>query len=40
MKTKAAVYVEYGQPMVIDEIDLPDLGPTQVRVKLFAPSWF
>jgi Zn-dependent alcohol dehydrogenase len=36
MKTKAAVYVEYGKPMVIDDIDLPDPGPTQVEVKLFA----
>jgi len=36
MKTKAAVYVEFGKPMVIDNIDLPDPGPTQVAVKLFA----
>lgn len=24
MKTKAAVYVEFGKPMVIDDVDLPD----------------
>jgi Zn-dependent alcohol dehydrogenase len=36
MKTKAAVYVEFGQPMVIDDIDIPDPGPSQVQVKLFA----
>jgi Zn-dependent alcohol dehydrogenase len=36
MKTKAAVYVEFGKPMVIDDIDLPGPGPTQVQVKLFA----
>jgi Zn-dependent alcohol dehydrogenase len=36
MKTKAAVYVEYGKPMVIDDVNLPDPGPSQVEVKLFA----
>jgi Zn-dependent alcohol dehydrogenase len=36
MKTKAAVYVEFGKPLVIDDIDLPDPGPSQVEVKLFA----
>jgi len=36
MKTKAAVYVEFGKPMLIDDIDLPEPGPTQVSVKLFA----
>jgi Zn-dependent alcohol dehydrogenase len=36
MKTKAAVYVEFGKPMVIDDIDIPDPGPSQVEVKLFA----
>lgn len=35
-KTPAAIYVEAGKPMVIDEIDLPDPGPTQVRVRHFA----
>jgi Zn-dependent alcohol dehydrogenase len=36
MKTRAAVYVEIGKPMVIDEVELPDPGPTQLLVKLFA----
>jgi Zn-dependent alcohol dehydrogenase len=35
-KTPAAIYVEPGKPMVIDEIDLPDPGPTQVSVRQFA----
>jgi len=30
------VYVEIGQPMVVDEIELPDPGPTQLLVKHFA----
>src|SRR5918912_2454817 len=36
MKTPAAVYVEAGKPMVVDDIDLPDPGPTQVAVRHFA----
>src|SRR5262245_53822245 len=36
MKTRAAVYVELGKPMVIDDVELPDPGPTQMLVKLFA----
>ncbi len=36
MKTKAAVYVEIGRPMVVDEIELPDPGPTQMLVQHFA----
>lgn len=36
MRTRAAIHVAYGQPMVIDEVDLPDPGPTQVIVKQFA----
>ena len=36
MKTRAAVYVEIGQPMVIDDVELPDPSPTQMLVKLFA----
>jgi Zn-dependent alcohol dehydrogenase len=36
MKTPAAIYVEAGQPMVIDDIQLPDPGPTQVLVRQFA----
>src|SRR5215472_4412726 len=35
-KTPAAIYVESGKPMVIDDIDLPDPGPTQVTVRHFA----
>lgn len=36
MKSAAAIYVEAGHPMVIDDIDLPDPGPTQVLVRQFA----
>jgi Zn-dependent alcohol dehydrogenase/alkanesulfonate monooxygenase SsuD/methylene tetrahydromethanopterin reductase-like flavin-dependent oxidoreductase (luciferase family) len=36
MKTPAAVYVEPGRPMVIDDLDLPEPGPTQVLVRQFA----
>jgi Zn-dependent alcohol dehydrogenase len=35
-KTPAAIYVEEGKPMVVDEIDLPDPGPTQVSIRHFA----
>jgi Zn-dependent alcohol dehydrogenase len=35
-KTPAAIYVEPGRPMVIDEIDLPDPEPTQVAIRHFA----
>ena len=35
-KTPAAIYVEQGKPMVIDDIELPDLGPSHVLVKHFA----
>lgn len=36
MKTPAAIYVEAGKPMVIDDIELPDPGRTQVVVQQFA----
>src|SRR6202163_4334366 len=36
MKTPAAIFVEAGKPMVIDDIDLPEPGPTQVLVRHFA----
>jgi Zn-dependent alcohol dehydrogenase len=36
MKSKAAVQVEPGGPLVIDEIDLPDPGPKQVTVRNVA----
>ncbi|MGH2366320.1 MAG: zinc-binding dehydrogenase [Chloroflexota bacterium] len=35
-KTRAALSIEYGQPIVVDEIELPDPGPMQVLVKQFA----
>lgn len=35
-KSAAAIYIEAGQPMVIDDIDLPEPGPTHVLVKQFA----
>src|SRR6516225_7544166 len=36
MKTPAAIFVESGKPMLVDDIDLPDPGPTQVLVRHFA----
>jgi Zn-dependent alcohol dehydrogenase len=36
MQTPAAIYVEAGKPMVIDDIDLPEPGPTQVVVRQYA----
>jgi Zn-dependent alcohol dehydrogenase len=36
MKTRAAIQPEFGQPMVVDEVELPDPDPEQVIVKLFA----
>src|SRR5262245_56717478 len=36
VKTAAAIYVEKDKDLVIDDIDLPDPGPTQVLVKQFA----
>jgi len=36
LKTPAAIFIESGKPMVVDDIDLPDPGPTQVLVKQFA----
>ena len=36
MKSKAAVQVEPGGPLVIEEIDIPDPGPDQVTVRNFA----
>jgi Zn-dependent alcohol dehydrogenase len=35
-KTAAAIQLEVGRPMVVDEIELPDPGPTQVLVRQFA----
>ncbi len=36
MKTPAAIFVEPEKPLVVDDIDLPDPGPTQVLVRQFA----
>jgi Zn-dependent alcohol dehydrogenase len=36
MKTPAAIYAEAGKPMVVDDIDLPEPGPTQVLVRHIA----
>ena len=36
MKTRAAVYVEIGKPMAIDEVELADPSPSQLLVKHFA----
>lgn len=36
MKTRAAVYFEVGKPMMIDEVQLPEPGPTQLLVKLLS----
>lgn len=36
MKSKAAIQVEPGGPLVIEEIDIPDPGPNQVTVRNFA----
>ena len=33
MKSKAALQVEPGGPVVIEEIDIPDPGPDQVTVQ-------
>jgi Zn-dependent alcohol dehydrogenase len=36
MKSRAAIQVEPGGPLVIEEIDIPDPGPNQVTVRNFA----
>jgi Zn-dependent alcohol dehydrogenase len=36
MKSKAAIQVDHGGPLVIEEIDIPDPGPDQVTVRNFA----
>lgn len=36
MKSKAALQIEPGGPLVIEEIDLPDPGPNQVTVRNVA----
>lgn len=36
LKTRAAVFAKHGEPLVVDEIELADPGPSEVLVKLFA----
>jgi S-(hydroxymethyl)glutathione dehydrogenase/alcohol dehydrogenase len=36
MKSKAAIFTEIGKPLVIDEIEVDDPGPTECLVKLDA----
>ncbi len=36
MKSRAAIDVGLGQPLVVDEIEIPDPGPGNVIVKLFS----
>jgi len=36
VKSKAAIQVEYGGPLVVEDIDIPDPGPNQVTVRNFA----
>jgi hypothetical protein len=36
MKSKAAIQVEPGGPLVVEEIDIPDPGPDQVTVRNFG----
>ncbi|MBO0691582.1 MAG: zinc-binding dehydrogenase [Acidimicrobiaceae bacterium] len=36
MKSRAAIQMEAGGPLVVEEIDIPDPGPNQVTVQNFA----
>ena len=36
MKSRAAIHVGHGQPLVVDEINIPDPQPDQVIVKLYS----
>ena len=36
MKFKAAIYAEEGKPLIVDEVEVGDPGPGEVRVKIFA----
>ncbi|MBM3139977.1 MAG: zinc-binding dehydrogenase [Chloroflexi bacterium] len=36
MKTRAAVHVEHGKPLAVEEVELGDPGPLEVLVKLYA----
>lgn len=35
-KMKAAVVHEFGQPLVIEDVDVPEVGPGQILVKIVA----
>ena len=36
MKTRAAIDIGYGQPLIVDEVEVPDPEPDQVIVKLYS----
>lgn len=36
MKSRAAIHVEYGKPLIVDDINIPDPQPDQVVVKLLS----
>src|SRR5215469_12546801 len=36
MKSKAAIQIDQGGPLVVEEIDIPDPGPYQVTIRNFA----
>ncbi len=36
MKTRAAIQLEVGGPLIVDEIEMPEMDADQVQVKLFA----
>ena len=36
MRTRAAIDIAYGQPLLVDELEVPDPNPDQVVVKLFS----
>ena len=36
MKSKAALQVAHGAPLVIEEVDIADPGPNQVTIRNFA----
>jgi Zn-dependent alcohol dehydrogenase len=36
MKVKAVINIDVGGPLVIDDLDIGDPGPTHVIVKQFA----
>ena len=36
MKSRAAIHVQHGKPLIVDEIEVPDPKPDQVVVKLFS----